>query len=76
MFLNLIVFTLGLFAFIASMIGTLCVFFGKRWRLFVIMLLCVLVSSACMFFELYRLLILSQPHQTPIIFHQPYYNPL
>ncbi len=76
MFLDLILFAVGLFAFILSMIGTLYGFFGKGWRLFVTMLLCVLVISASMVFEIYQFLILAQPQRTPLVSREPYYNPL
>jgi hypothetical protein len=56
----LLVFAISLFAFILSMIGTLGGFFGRRWKWFLVMLACLLLSTGCMVAELYQLLLAPQ----------------
>jgi hypothetical protein len=48
--------SLSIFAFIVSMIAMLGSFFGPRGKWFLVLLLCVVVSSAWMGAELYRYL--------------------
>jgi hypothetical protein len=51
---ELVIFAVSLFAFVVSMIGALGNYFGKQWKWCCFMVLCVILSSACMFVELYQ----------------------
>jgi hypothetical protein len=72
---DLLIFAISLFAFIVSMIGTLGGFFGRRWKWFLAMLACLLLSTGCMVVELYRLLIPAPTTDMPATVRWPI-NPL
>jgi glucan phosphoethanolaminetransferase (alkaline phosphatase superfamily) len=67
---ELVIFAISLFAFIVSMIGALGNYFAKRWKWFCFMLLCVILSSACMFVELYDWE-MPTPHEMPLVVRSP-----
>jgi hypothetical protein len=68
--LELLLFVGSLFAFIIAMIAALGSYFEKRWILFSFTLLCVVVSSVCMFVELYQW-VTPHPHEMPMVIRQP-----
>ncbi len=73
---DLLIFAISLFAFIVSMIGTLGGFFGRRWKWFLALLACLLLSTSCMVVELYRLLLApTGTSDTPVTVRLPI-NPL
>jgi glucan phosphoethanolaminetransferase (alkaline phosphatase superfamily) len=67
---ELVIFAVSLFAFIVSMIGALGNYFAKNWKWFSFLLLCVIVSSACMFVELYQWEA-PVPHELPVVVRSP-----
>jgi hypothetical protein len=68
--LELVIFAVGLFAFIISMIGALGNYFAKRWKWFCFMLACVILSAACMGLELYQWEA-PTPHEMPLVIRSP-----
>ena len=68
---DLVIFAVSLFAFIASMIGTLGNYFEKRWKWFLFMLFCVIISTACMAVELYQWETPPPPHELPLVIRSP-----
>jgi Na+/serine symporter len=69
--LDLVILVVSIFAFIMSMIGTLRCFFCTRSKWFPLLLLCVLLSGACMSFELHRFLTAPPPPDAPVFNRQP-----
>jgi hypothetical protein len=67
---DLVIFAASLFAFIVSMIGALGNYYEKRWKWFVFMLLCVIVSTACMGVELYQWET-PTPRELPLVIRNP-----
>jgi hypothetical protein len=69
--MDLVIFAVSLFAFIVSMMGALGNYYEKRWKWFLFMLFCVIVSTACMGVELYQWEAPPAPHEMPLVIRSP-----
>jgi hypothetical protein len=56
--------------FILSLIGAQASYFGKSWKWFVLAVICVLISGACIFAELAQWLI-PPLHESTVVMRQP-----
>ncbi len=68
----IVLLTGNFFLFIVALIGAQSCYFGRRWKWFARLILCVLISSTCLAFEVYQWLTPPESDELPtIVIRQP-----
>ena len=65
----LLIVVVSFFVFILGLIGAQCCYFSRRWMLFWVAVVCVVISGGCVFDELYQWI--EPPQREPTLTLRP-----
>ena len=68
---QLLLVTASFFVLIISLVGVQTCYFRRRWYLFWLLLVCVMLSSACISIIFYQWFVPAPPSDLPIVVRSP-----